>query len=53
MISTHQTGQFPITSGRGNTHIMVLYDHDTNFINATAIKSRLENDLVNGYKKTI
>ena len=53
MISTDQTGQFAITSGRGNTHIMVLYDHDTNFINATAIKLRLENDLVNGYKKII
>ena len=50
MISTDQTGKFPITSGRGNTHIMVLYDHDSNFINATAIKSRLENDLINGYK---
>ena len=23
MISTNQTGQFPITSGRGNTHIMI------------------------------
>ena len=51
MISTDQTGKFPITSGRGNTHIMVLYDHDTNFISVTTIKSRLENDLVNGYKK--
>ena len=30
---------------------MVLYDHDSNFINVTAIKSRLENDLVNGYEK--
>ena len=51
MISTDQTGQFPITCGRGNTHIMVLYDHDSNFINETAIKSRLENNLVNGYEK--
>ena len=51
MISTDQMGKFLITSGRGNTHIMVLYDHDSNFINATAIKSRLENDLINGYKK--
>ena len=43
MISTDQTGHFPITSGRGNTHIMVLYDHDSNFINATAIKSKKTN----------
>ena len=51
MISTDQTRKFPITSGRRNTHIMVLYDHNSNFINATAIKSRIENDLINGYKK--
>ena len=30
---------------------MVLNNHDSNFINTTAIKSRLENDLINGYKK--
>ena len=35
MISTNQTGQFPITSGKGNTQIMVMYDNDTNIINAT------------------
>ena len=49
MISTDQTGRFPITSGRGNTHIMVLYDHDSNFINAIAIKSRNTIDLIDGY----
>ena len=51
MISTDQTGRFPITSGRGNTHIMVLYDHDSNFINSTAIKSRNTIDLIAGYEK--
>ena len=51
MISTDQTGRFPITSGQGNTHIMVLYDHDSNFINATAIKSRNTIDLIAGYEK--
>ena len=51
MISTDLTGKFPITSGRRNAHIMVLYDHVSKFINATAIRSRLENDLINGYEK--
>ena len=51
MTSTDQTGQFPITSGQGNTCIMVLYDNDTNIINETAIKSRLKKDLVQGYDK--
>ena len=51
MISTDQTGRFPTTSGQGNTCITIMYDHDSNLINAAAIKSRLEKDLVNGYKK--
>ena len=27
MNSTDRTGQFPITSGRGNTSIIIMYDH--------------------------
>ena len=49
MISTNQTGQFPITSGQGNTCIMVSYDNDINLINAMAIKSRLKEDLIHRY----
>ena len=49
MISTNQTGRFPITSGQGNTCIMILYDHNSNVINAKPIKSRLDKDLVNRY----
>ena len=33
-------GRYPITSRRGNKYIFVLYDFDTNYINAVAIKSR-------------
>ena len=49
MINTDQTGRFPIMSGQGNTSIMVLYDNDTNVINATAIKSKLKEDMIHGY----
>ena len=51
MISTDQTGCFSITNGQGNTHIIVLYDHGSYFINATAIKSRNTNDLIAGYER--
>ena len=51
MISTDQTGWFSITSGQGNTQIMVMYDNDTNIINTTAIKSTHKEDLIQGYDK--
>ena len=38
-MSTDQTGRFPITSRRGNSYIMVLYDFDSNVIDAAAVKS--------------
>ena len=50
MISTDQTRRFPITSGQGNTSIMIMYDHNSNVINATAIKSKLDKDFVHGYE---
>ena len=51
IIATDQTGRFPITSRRGNKYIMVLYDFDSNVIDATAIKSRKSEDLIEGYEK--
>ena len=49
MISTDQTGRYPIRSARGNHYIMVLYDFDNNVILAEAIKSRKKMDLLQGY----
>ena len=49
MISTNQTGRYPIRSARGNHYIMVLYDFDNNVILAEAIKLRKKMDLVQGY----
>ena len=51
IIATDQTGRFLITSARGNADIMVLYDYDSNVINATAIKSRKKHHLVKGYNR--
>ena len=51
MISTVETGQFPITSGHGNTQIMVMYVNGTNIINAIAIKVKHKEYLIKGYDK--
>ena len=50
-IATDQIGKFPITSQRSNKHIMVLYDFDSNVIDAAAIKSRTKEDLIVGYEE--
>ena len=40
MISTDLPGQFPTTSAKRNTNILVMYCYSNNAILATAIKSR-------------
>jgi hypothetical protein len=40
MISTNQTGRFPVKSSKGKSYIMVLYNYDSNGILATTMKSR-------------
>ena len=49
VMSTDQSGRFPITSRRGNAYIMVSYDYDSNVIDATAIRSREDAALIEGY----
>ena len=51
MINTDQIRRFPITSGQGNVCKMVIYDNDISLINVTAIKSALEDYLIQGYNK--
>ena len=34
------TGRFPHCSSRGNTYILIVYDHDSNAILGTALKNR-------------
>jgi hypothetical protein len=50
MISTDQTGRFPIKSLKGKLYIMVLYNYDSNAILATTMKSRTP-DLVAAYNE--
>jgi hypothetical protein len=40
IIATDLPGRFPTTSGQGNSYVMVMYDLDSNSINAVAIKNR-------------
>ncbi|MGK3744905.1 MAG: hypothetical protein ACI90V_011766, partial [Bacillariaceae sp.] len=40
IIATDLPGRFPTTSGQGNSYVMVMYDFDSNSINAVAIKNR-------------
>jgi hypothetical protein len=47
------TGRIPTTSGNKEMHMckMVLYDFNSNTINAVAIKNRKEESLIKGYNK--
>ena len=37
-ICTDQTCRFPVQSSRGNNHVMVIYDHDSNVILTKSLK---------------
>ena len=49
IISTNQTGQFPIVSQQGNQYMMVLYNYDSNAILAECCKTRTVTDLIETY----
>jgi hypothetical protein len=51
MISTDQTGRFPVKSLKGKSYIMVLYNYDSNAILATTMKSGKAPDLVAAYNE--
>jgi hypothetical protein len=40
LIATGLPGRYPITSARGHKYLFLMYDHDSNFINAIPIHSR-------------
>ena len=50
MISTDQTGRFPIVSQKRNQYTMVLYNYDSNAILAEGCKSRTGTELTNCIK---
>jgi hypothetical protein len=49
--ATDLPGRFPTTSGQGNAYVMVMYDFDSNTINAVAIKNRKKESLMKGYNE--
>ena len=50
-IYTDQTGQFPVTSSKGNKYIIVAFEADSNSIMAEPIKSRKASELTTVYAK--
>ena len=52
VISSNQTGWFPITSNRGNTYVVVFYVYDTNYICSVHIKSRSKEEILRAYHET-
>jgi hypothetical protein len=49
--ATDLPGRFPITSSQGNAYVMVMYDTNSNAIQAVPIKSRKTEELVRGYNE--
>ena len=50
LIAMDLPGRYPVTSARGHKYIMVMYDYDTNYINAVPLKSRKSSELVAAFK---
>ena len=44
-----QTGRFPVTSSKGNKHIMIMYSYNANAILGKPMKSRTENEIVRAF----
>jgi hypothetical protein len=49
-IYTDQTGCYPVFSSKGNTHIMILYEYDGNFIMTEPIKNRTAAELLRAFQ---
>jgi hypothetical protein len=50
---TDQTGRFPVISRRGNKHIMVLYDYDSNSILVEPIKNRTDAEILRAFERHV
>jgi hypothetical protein len=51
VISSDQTGWFPITSNRGHAYVVVFYIHNANYICSIPIKSWSKEELLHAYHK--
>ena len=52
-IYTDQTGEFPITSSRGNKYIMIMCKIDGNAVLVEPMKNKTEDEMVETYQKMI
>ena len=52
-IYTNQTGEFPITSSRGNKYIMIMCNIDGNAVLVEPMKNKTEDEMVETYQKMI
>ena len=50
LIASNLTGQYPITSARRHKYILVLYDHNANYIHRIPIHSRSADDIVHRFR---
>ena len=50
MIVTDLSGSFPITSAHDHKYLFVMFDTDSNFINAVLIKNKSTPKLLRGFK---
>ncbi len=51
VISSDQTGRFPITFNRGNAYVVVFYVYDANYIRSIPIKNRSKEELLRAYNE--
>jgi hypothetical protein len=51
-VFTNQTGQFPLTSNRGNAYLVIFYIYDANFIASIPIKNQTKEELLRAYQIT-
>jgi len=51
MLGIDFAGRYPTTSQRGNKYVFVMYDYDTNYINAIAVKSRKTNEYLRAFQE--
>ena len=49
LIAIDLSGRYPVTSARGHKYIFVMYDYDSNYINAIPITSRKSCELVRAF----
>ena len=52
VVSSDQTGRFPITSNRGNAYVVVFYVYNANYIRSVPIKSQSKEELLRAYQET-